>query len=51
MTRHALAAGLALLLASTATAQEMKFFYPAPPAAAVETLKDQAYGIDRKSVV
>ena len=44
MPRHAFAAGLVLLFASAATAQEMKFFYPAPPAAAVETLKDQPYG-------
>ena len=44
MPRHAFAAGLVMLFASAATGQEIKFFYPAPPAAAVETLKDQPYG-------
>ena len=44
MPRHVFAARLALLLASTATPQEMTFFYPAPAPAAVETLKDQPYG-------
>ena len=32
MPRHAFAAGLVMLLACAATGQEMKFFYPAPPA-------------------
>ena len=36
--------GVVVLLASGAAAQEMRFFYPAPPASAVAVSKDQDYG-------
>ena len=35
MIRHLLAACIAVALVSVAAAQEMRFFYPAPPASAV----------------
>ena len=44
MTRHLLAASIAVALVSGVVAQEMRFFYPAPPASAVAVSKDQAYG-------
>jgi hypothetical protein len=44
MTRHLLAASIAVVLVSGVVAQEMRFFYPAPPASAVAVSKDQAYG-------
>ena len=44
MTRHLAAASFAVALVSTVAAQEMRFFYPAPPASAVAVSKDQAYG-------
>lgn len=44
MTRQLLAACIAVALVSSVAAQEMRFFYPAPPASAVAVSKDQAYG-------
>ncbi len=44
MTRRLLIACVAAVLGSVAAAQEMRFFYPAPPASAVDVSKDQAYG-------
>ena len=44
MIRHLLAACIAVALVSGAVAQEMRFFYPAPPASAIAVSKDQAYG-------
>jgi dienelactone hydrolase len=39
-----LAASATLLVTLPSAAQEMRFFYPAPPAAAIEVLADHAYG-------
>jgi hypothetical protein len=44
MIRHLLAACIAVALVSGAVAQEMRFFYPAPPGSAIAVSKDQAYG-------
>ena len=44
MIRHLLASCIAVALVSSVAAQEMRFFYPVPPAAAVAVSKDQAYG-------
>ena len=44
MIRHLLAACIAVALVSGAVAQEMRFFYPAPPASVIAVSKDQAYG-------
>ncbi len=44
MIRQPLAFGLAIVMGSVAAAQEMRFFYPAPPASAVEVSKDRPYG-------
>lgn len=44
MTRHLVAACIAVALVSSVAGQEMRFFYPAPPASAVAVSKDQAYG-------
>jgi hypothetical protein len=44
MMRQVLAAAILLGTSSAVAAQEMRFFYPASPAAAVETLNDRAYG-------
>ncbi|MET0211365.1 MAG: tetratricopeptide repeat protein [Vicinamibacterales bacterium] len=44
MTRQLLAASIAVALVSSVAAQEMRFFYPAPPASAVAVSKDQSYG-------
>jgi dienelactone hydrolase len=44
MTRHLLAASFAVALVSSVAAQEIRVFYPAPPASAVAVSKDQAYG-------
>ena len=44
MTRQLLAGWAVVALGYAAAAQEMRFFYPAPPASAVEVMKDQAYG-------
>ena len=44
MTRHLLAACIAVAPVSSVAAQEMRFFYPAPPASAVAVSKDQSYG-------
>ncbi len=44
MIRHLLAACIAVALVSGVVAQEMRFFYPAPPASAIAVSKDQAYG-------
>jgi hypothetical protein len=44
MTRRLVAACIVVTAVSTAAAQEMRFFYPAPPAAAVEVSKGRPYG-------
>ena len=44
MTRHLPAVCIAVALVSSVATQEMRFFYPAPPASAVAVSKDQAYG-------
>jgi dienelactone hydrolase len=44
MTRQFLFVCVVVTLASAATAQEMKFFYPAPSASAVAVSLNQAYG-------
>ena len=44
MRPYLLALCVASILGSGVRAQEMRFFYPAPPASAVEVLKDQPYG-------
>ncbi len=44
MIRQPLAFGLAIVMGSVAAAQEMRVFYPAPPASAVEISKDRPYG-------
>jgi hypothetical protein len=44
MTRQLLASCVVVVLASVAAAQEMRIFYPVPPASAVAVSKDQAYG-------
>ena len=44
MTRHLLAACIAVAFVSSAAAQEMRVFYPAPPASAIAVSKDQPYG-------
>lgn len=44
MTRQLVAATVAIVLGSVAAAQEMRFFYPAPPASAIEVVKDHPYG-------
>ncbi|HEY7497396.1 MAG TPA: hypothetical protein VH740_02725 [Vicinamibacterales bacterium] len=44
MARRALALTFAVVLASIASAQELRFYYPAPPAGSIEALMDRAYG-------
>jgi hypothetical protein len=44
MIRPLLAGCVAVVLGTALSAQNMPFFYPAPPASAVEVSKDQAYG-------
>jgi hypothetical protein len=44
MIRRVLTCTAVVLLPAAAAAQPMRFFYPAPPPASIEVLKDRAYG-------
>jgi dienelactone hydrolase len=44
MRPYVLSLFVAAVVGLSARAQEMRFFYPSPPAAAVEVMKDQPYG-------
>ena len=50
MTRHLTAACVVLALAALASAQELRFFYPAPPPASFAVATDHAYGDLRMDV-
>ena len=50
MTRHLTAACVVLALAALVSAQELRFFYPAPPPASFAVATDHAYGDLRMDV-
>jgi dienelactone hydrolase len=43
MTRHLLVAALSVIVSAPAAAQDLKFFYPAPPASEIDVSKDVPY--------